>query len=391
MKITDLIVEQQLDEKPMGALSGIGNKIASKFGSGKAMGKLDTGKIANDLRKQFDVYLGKTGQQADAQVIIDFLSSMGLPTDAVNASSAAATTTTTAPAKDMKSTLGIGKNAGQPMATPNQPKRVDPTLDPSAPMPAASSPNDPAAGDTTNYDIPAFQRKGMAPPVTQPLDRNKISQTALKNRLKAGGGAGKVKTGFGAYQDKAAAKGLKAGMYDSVSYDDLRQELFLTEALSGGQIDKIFLATAQLMAKQGFAGGTNAAAPSGSGAGATGSSGASNTAAPGPGSNPQSLAKSFLQGYKDTPGGQKGQASSFNKTQDPNQDFAGNLNFNQLTKLLPNTDQQTLIRALRTVIGGGKLNQQQLGVLGVAMTDIVKADAQTTTKIMQTLKRISAE
>jgi hypothetical protein len=135
------------------------------------------------------------------------------------------------------------------------------------------------------------------------------------------------------------------------------------------------------MAKQGFAGGTNAAAPSG----------ASNTAAPGPGSNPQSLAKSFLQGYKDTPGGQKGQASSFNKTQDPNQDFAGNLNFNQLTKLLPNTDQQTLIRALRTVIGGGKLNQQQLGVLGVAMTDIVKADAQTTTKIMQTLKRISAE
>jgi hypothetical protein len=58
---------------------------------------------------------------------------------------------------------------------------------------------------------------------------------------------------------------------------------------------------------------------------------------------------------------------------------------------LPNTDQQTLIRALRTVIGGGKLNQQQLGVLGVAMTDIVKADAQTTTKIMQTLKRISAE
>jgi hypothetical protein len=385
MKITDLIVEQQLDEKPMGALSSIGNKIASKFGSGKAMGKLDTGKIANDLRKQFDVYLGKTGQQADAQVIIDFLSSMGLPTDAVNASSAAATTTT-APAKDMKSTLGIGKNAGQPMATPNQPKRVDPTLDPSAPMPAASSPNDPAAGDTTNYDIPTFQRKGMAPPVTQPLDRNKISQTALKNRLKAGGGAGKVKTGFGAYKASAAAKGLKAGMYDSVSYDDLRQELFLTEALSGGQIDKIFLATAQLMAKQGFTGGTNAAAPSGAAP-----SGASNTAAPGPGSNPQSLAKSFLQGYKDTPGGQKGQASSFNKTQDPNQDFAGNLNFNQLTKLLPNTDQQTLIRALRTVIGGGKLNQQQLGVLGVAMTDIVKADAQTTTKIMQTLKRISAE
>lgn len=379
MKITDLIVEQKLDEKPMGALAGLGNKLASKFGSGKAMGKLDTGKIANDLKKQFDVYLGKTGQQADAQVIIDFLSSMGLPTDAVNATSAAAPTT--APAKDMKSTLGIGKNAGKPMATPNN-TRVDPTMDPNAPMPAASGTAEPAAGDTTNYDIPTFQRKGMAAPTTAPMDRNKFNQTALKARLKAGSGAGKVKTGFGAYKAAAAAKGLKAGMYDSVSYEDLRQELFLTEALSGGQIDKIFLATAQLMAKQGFTGGADtSAAPSS----------ASTSAAPGPGNNPQSLAKSFLQGYKDTASGQKGQAGSFNKTQDANQDFAGNLNFNQLAKLLPNTDQQSLIRALRLVIGGGKLNQQQLGVLGVAMTDIVKADAQTTTKIMQTLKRVSAE
>ena len=392
MKITDLIVEQKLDEKPMGALAGLGNKIASKFGSGKAMGKLDTGKIANDLRKQFDMYLGKTGEPAEPQTIIDFLSSMGLPTDAVNANSAAAPAT--APAKDMKSTLGIGKNAGQPMATPNN-TRIDPTMDPIEPKqgtanPAASSTAAPAAGDTTDYDIPTFQRKGMAAPVTQPMDKNKFNQAALKARLKAGSGAGKIKTGFGAYKAAAAAKGLKAGMYDSVSYEDLKQELFLTEALSGGQIDKIFLATAQLMAKQGISGGNAAAGSGASNAAApTGSAGASNAA--GPSGNPQGLAKSFLQGYKDTPGGEKGQSGSFNKTQDPNKDFTGNLNFNQLAKLLPNTDQQTLIRALRLVISGGKLNQQQLGVLGVAMTDIVKADAQTTTKIMQTLKRVSAE
>jgi len=389
MKITDLIVEQKLDEKPMGALAGLGNKIASKFGSGKATGKLDTGKIANDLRKQFDIYLGKTGEPAEPQAIIDFLSSMGLPTDAVNANSAAAPAI--APAKDMKSTLGIGKNAGQPMATPNN-TRIDPTMDPIEPKtgtanPAASNTAAPAAGDTTDYDIPTFQRKGMAAPVTQPMDKNKFNQAALKSRLKAGSGAGKVKTGFGAYKAAAAAKGLKAGMYDSVSYDDLKQELFLTEALSGSQIDKIFLATAQLMAKQGIT-GSNAAAGAGA-SNAAAPAGTSNTASSGSGS--QSLAKSFLQGYKDTPGGEKGQAGSFNKTQDPNQDFAGNLNFNQLAKLLPNTDQQTLIRALRLVISGGKLNQQQLGVLGVAMTDIVKADAQTTTKIMQTLKRVSAE
>jgi hypothetical protein len=369
MKITDLIVEQKLDEKPMGALAGLGNKIASKFGSGKAMGKLDTGKIANDLRKQFDVYLGKTGQQADAQVITDFLSSMGLPTDAVNASSAS----TTAPAQDMKTTLGIGKNAGQPMAVRNP---SEPKMDPTAPMPKSSGPSDPAAGDATNYDTPTYQRKGVADPVTQPMDRNKFNQSALKARLKAGAGAGKVKTGFGAYKAAAAAKGLKAGMYDSVSYESLRQEMFLTEALSAGQVDKIFLATAQLMAKQGMTGAGSAP----QGGGQTAQAGAG-----GPG-----LIKSFVQGFKDTDG-QKGQAGAFNKTQSKDQDFSGNLNFNQLAKLLPNTDQQALVRALRLVISGSNLNQQQLGVLGVAMTDIVKADAQTTSKIMQTLKRISAE
>ena len=375
MKINDLIVEQKLDEKPMGALAGIGNKIASKFGSGKAAGKLDTGKMANDLRKQFDVYLGKTGQQADAQVIIDFLSSMGLPTDAVNSQSAAGAKLQ--PAKDMKSTLGIGNKTNQPMATLN-PK--DPTLaaDPKA-APAAGPTSDPAMG--VDYDTPTYQRKGVADPVTQPMDRNKFNQSALKARLKAGAGAGKVKSGFAAYKAAAAAKNLKAGMYDSVSYEDLREELFLTEALSNSEVDKIFLSTAQLMAKQGMSSSGSpqstqqSAAPSGGG---------------GVGSTVAGLGKSFIQGFKNTDG-QKGQAGSFNKTQSQNQDFAGSLNYNQLAKLLPNTDQSTLVRALRLVIGGGKLNQQQLGVLGVAMTDIVKADAQTTTKIMQTLKRISAE
>ena len=388
MKITDLIVEKQITEKPMGALASIGNKIASKFGSDKAVGRLDTGKIANELRKQFDIYLGKTGEPLEPKTIIDFLSSMGLPTSAVNASSAAASTT--APAKDMKSTLGIGKNAGQPMATPNQPKQADPTLDPNAPMPSASGPKDPAAGDTTNYDIPTFQRKGLAAPKTTPLDRNKISQTALKNRLQAGGGAGKVKSGFGAYKSAAAAKGLKAGMYDSVSYESLKEELFLTEALSKSEVDKIFLSTAQLMAKQGMTGGI-AASGAGSSTGnvsATAPAAGDDGSGSSGGGTAQSLGKSFLQGYKNTDG-QKGQAGSFNKTQSADQDFAGNLNFNQLAKLLPSTDPATLIRALRLVINGGKLNQQQLGVLGVAMTDIVKADPQTTTKIMQTLKRVS--
>ena len=176
-------------------------------------------------------------------------------------------------------------------------------------------------------------------------------------------------------------------MYDSVSYESLREELFLTEALSKSQVDNIFKATAQLMAKQGIS------MPSGSApAGAQQSSGQSAAQGGGQGGNTQQgggaggLAKAFAQGFKNT-----GKPSDFNKTQDADQEFAGSLNFNQLANLLPNTDPATLIRALKMVISGGKLNQQQLGVLGVAMTDIIKADPATTTKIMQALKRISAE
>jgi hypothetical protein len=82
MKIHDLLTEQRLDEKPMGFLKSLGNKTMAAFGSGKAQGKVETGTMANQLRKQFDVYLGKTGEEATADSIIDFLKSKDLPTSA---------------------------------------------------------------------------------------------------------------------------------------------------------------------------------------------------------------------------------------------------------------------------------------------------------------------
>ena len=82
MKITDLLVEnkKQVDEAPMGFLKTMGNKVAGAFGSGQAKGRLETGNIANQLKKEFDVYLGKTGDQPTGDLVLSFLKSKGYPT-----------------------------------------------------------------------------------------------------------------------------------------------------------------------------------------------------------------------------------------------------------------------------------------------------------------------
>jgi hypothetical protein len=402
MRINDLLIEQRIDEKPMGALSGIGNKIAAKFGSGQATGRLETGNIANQLRKEFDVYIGKTGQEMDADSISQFLQSKGLPTDAVNSQA---------------SNTGQPAAQAQPKAATTNPQptgRIDPTLD--DPEAATDAPADNTAGNkafgqmATQLSKPTDGAKPTATPA--PTDGKLTPQqlaakkAELLGRRKTGASAGTTQSGFGNYVKKASGErivgankdgsvrtvNIKAGMYDSISYESLREELFLTEALSKSQVDNIFKATAQLMAKQGMSmPGGAAQAPAGVQQG-SGQSGAAQGGNAQQGGGDQSgggvggLAKSFAQGFKNT-----GKPSDFNKTQNPDQDFSGSLNFNQLSKLLPSTDPATLIRALKMVISGGKLTQQQLGVLGVAMTDIIKADPATTTKIMQSLKRISAE
>jgi len=103
MKFSDIIVEtqkQQLTEKPMGFLKTMGNKVASTFGSGQAQGRLDTGKEANTLRKEFDVYLGKSGQNPTGDLVLQFLTQKGYPTNsAKNFISAANPQATPAQAK----------------------------------------------------------------------------------------------------------------------------------------------------------------------------------------------------------------------------------------------------------------------------------------------------
>lgn len=83
MRLNEILIEQQLDEKPQGFLSRMANK-AKSFVPGttgdKAKGNLEVGKEANWLKKQFDVYLGKIQKPPSPQLVIDFLRKNNYPT-----------------------------------------------------------------------------------------------------------------------------------------------------------------------------------------------------------------------------------------------------------------------------------------------------------------------
>lgn len=76
MKINDVIVEA-----PMGMFkrAGLGLKKMVPGSTGhKAQGQLDTGKVANEWKKQYSVYLGRINQQPSTENLTAFLKQLGL-------------------------------------------------------------------------------------------------------------------------------------------------------------------------------------------------------------------------------------------------------------------------------------------------------------------------
>jgi hypothetical protein len=118
MKLHELLTEgkKQVAEAPMGGLSGLANKAMAKMGSSKAGGKVDTGNIANQLRKEFDTYLGKTGREATKDAVIGFLKSKGYPTQGA--------------AQIINQTVKGQRAAPAGPLSAAEPEKVDPTAQP---------------------------------------------------------------------------------------------------------------------------------------------------------------------------------------------------------------------------------------------------------------------
>ena len=121
MKLYEVLLEdkKQVQEAPMGMLKTLGNKAMSKMGSDRATGKLSTGSLANQLHKEFQLYLGKTGREATKDAVMGFLSSKGYPTQGaatiINTALKGAANAPAGPMANMKNTarglVGKAKDA----------------------------------------------------------------------------------------------------------------------------------------------------------------------------------------------------------------------------------------------------------------------------------------
>ncbi len=85
MKFNELVNEsKKVDEAPMGLLKTAGHSMLKKV-SPTSAGKLETGTAANQLYIDFKKYLGQTGEKPEADVVLGFLQSRGLPTKGAEA------------------------------------------------------------------------------------------------------------------------------------------------------------------------------------------------------------------------------------------------------------------------------------------------------------------
>jgi len=88
--------------------------------------------------------------------------------------------------------------------------------------------------------------------------------------------------------------------------------------------------------------------------------------------------------------GSKNMAANKNVAPDKN-NISGNLQVSQLVKHFPSADDVKLRIAINMAMSGKRLNVQQMGMLGNAFIDLLRADPNETVKIMTLLKKVSAE
>jgi hypothetical protein len=173
MKLYELLTEgkKQVDEAPMGTLSGLANKAMSKMGSSKAGGKVDTGTVANQLRKEFDTYLGRTGREATKDAVIGFLQSKGYPTQGA--------------AQIINQTVKGQKAAPTGPLSAAEPEKVDPTGEPAA----QTTPNfkqgnykDPSYSMGTGFDKTTMKN------TTAPLSKDAVGGVPKRKKVAVSAG-----------------------------------------------------------------------------------------------------------------------------------------------------------------------------------------------------------
>lgn len=131
MRFNEIDTQKTITEAPQGFFSKMGNKAAAWAGDkmggtdfgARASGRLDTGKLANQLHAAFQYYLGQTGSKPTGRAVLAFLQSKGYPIKAaktilnkaaiaLNAKAADKFKSPTSPSKGIEPAIGAGSTAG---------------------------------------------------------------------------------------------------------------------------------------------------------------------------------------------------------------------------------------------------------------------------------------
>ena len=219
MRLNEILIEQQLDERPMGILGKIGAKAQSLMpgrAGRRAKGKLEVGAVANEISDKFDVYLGKadTGQGATPELVLQFLKKNGYPTKS-------AETVMKEPTFAQKAGAALGKAA---QATGSAITKGATAAADAAKNIAAGA----KAGTQGTQTKPTTTPPTTTPPAGGGTPKPIPSQTDQDNNIALAG----VK--------KKQPAPVKKVVNQSVEHADV-----IAEGFTGGQLDKIFMAAAK--------------------------------------------------------------------------------------------------------------------------------------------------
>jgi hypothetical protein len=246
MRLNEILVEtDRLDEKPMGFLSKMKDKALAKVGSDKAAGRLELGKEANLMKKEFMKFLGTQdkGEGATPDMVLNWLAKNGYPTDGAKEAMKKITTgakvggaigkVVGGTVKGAAKAVGKLAQAGDKLSQAND-DMAQKAADANAPKPAATTTPAPTTAQDTQKTAPNNDPNAQktapqgatttAPTTTEPDPKDAVNVKSM----------GKKKI--------VPPSGNKVAVNQSIDFSNVGT---LLEGLSGGQLDNVFYAAVQ--------------------------------------------------------------------------------------------------------------------------------------------------
>ena len=366
----------QVDEAPLGVGAGLaarlGTMMPGQSTRAQARGKLEAGKVANNLYQNYYQWLGRNKLQPSEKTIIDFLSANKIPTG--NAQTALIPKQP-APKKTKPAPTSA---PNQPLADPNSPQKgtftapdlassrdlIDKMEKPQVPYPQGPAPEVNVVQPQAPYPRPDEKTKiinPQAPSNVEPAPTQPQTQAQLRNKAQID------------QQKKDASKKpvpIPEELDDILKLSGIRE--FIFEKLSNQQISAAFMAAAGEFLDKGYAElPPVAAAPPGQTASAS-AGGSSSTGA----SAPSTSGGSTATAGSGSGGASTGSSSSASTSSNPFEEFKTWLERNKGNQKVLNRAKKELENTIKTSFANQPIAQTQAqapaGVVGTNPTPSTK-------------------